>query len=452
MIKIMKKGLESFSRRWLFTMAALAVIVTLIACSNDSSTSTGTSDTSPADAGNALSPIRVFEHDFNNQAITTTMTIADDQIAEAAVTLFIDGTPNDSKTLTASTDKFTLGTHQLQYMPASNACQPGGLYLISGTVAASDGSASHNYVNVVLYGWDTEGNPVTPWLTPFDAPSLDSRTSRANWTAGDPLDALGAWTHQVDYDHYIIPPEGCPMRTDVELTLTPVDERLGTKVYSYTVTETNVGGQITPQISASDPGAPPLSVATKQDPSQIRQLSFSGLDALRDAKAEVRLAFVLNDATERNWSAFPNASQPGIDLVSQIDITSGYPSVSLASHLARFFSGVSTRLTALGQSSDNMPRMYVKIEAKLSTPLAGGLQTDMPLVLVPNRIFETGRDDDANCPNAGLCCTLSSQMTAAGGTPDPAASYKLNVTFYSADAQPLLIARSILIPVSKVNH
>lgn len=158
----------------------------------------------------------------------------------------------DSHPLTSQTRNLTLQnsskcrdfTINLQYVPAANACQPGGLYLKSGSVTNPADGQTTSYTAMTLAAWDQNYNRVVPWLTPFDTPNLVSQMSQSDYVHADPLSTVGQWTYQLDYASSAIPPDGCSLQTNLDVSISPADETLGARVHNYTIRETNVGGQI----------------------------------------------------------------------------------------------------------------------------------------------------------------------------------------------------------------
>lgn len=344
----------------------------------------------------------------------------------------------------------------LQYVPASSPCQQGGLYLIEGSVTAPGGGPILNYTYLTLAAWDAQGNFIEPWITPFDTPAPISQASQPNWKLGDPLNTLGSWTYNVDYGYYNIPPTACSLKTTVELTLSCPAENIAPRVYHYDVTEMNTGGQITASISANEPTAPTALIELDESSSSsiTRRLSFVGLDALRDAKAEVRIAFIQPTQVVPVPAGFVDPLSPHVDIDQEIDIASGYPPAPLASHLARFFSGFTAPLKAVSGNAE------VNISVELSTPLEGGMSTVIPLVLFKDQPYTPGIDDNNICtmlPNPGLICNLAAAITTAAGSPDPSASYILDIALARdaaeapADRIVLAIPKAVL-PVSKISE
>ncbi len=97
------------------------------------------------------------------------------------------------------------------------------------------------------------------------------------------------------------------------------------KVYHYVVMETNTGGRITAGISANEPTAPTAVIVLDDNsqPNMVRRLSFAGLDALRDAKVDARLAFVQSAPVVPASAAFADPLRPFVDIDSEIDIAPG---------------------------------------------------------------------------------------------------------------------------------
>ncbi len=458
----MKTNSGGSLRRCVCSLAAFAVVLILYSCTGDSSTR----DSLYATQGGTFT-----EYDLNGLTITT-LAFAPDYAA-AKVVVSVNALPCATRILSEYGDTFTLSSSgfpcgpfelNLQYVPASGSCQPGGLYLNSGRVTAPDGGPTLEYTNLTLAAWDGRGNLIAPWITPFDAPALISQASQPNWALGDPLNLLGSWTYTIDYRPAIIPPTDCPLKTAVQLTLTSADENMAPKVYHYVVTETNTGGRITAGISANEPTAPAAVIVLDDNsqPNTARRLSFAGLDALRDAKADARLAFVQSAPVVPASAAFVDPLRPFVDIDSEIDIATGGEATPapLASHLAGFFSDLTASVKAA--SGSLQPTLAVTVMVSLATPQPGGFPpVVIPLFFVPQHDFRPGIDDKSECtatPDRSFSCALASAITnalSAIGAPDPAASYVLDVTFFGGNAaglRPVLRVRRAVLPVSKISE
>jgi len=105
---------------------------------------------------------------------------------------------------------------------------------------------------MTLAAWDQNYNRVVPWLTPFDTPNLLSQMSQSDYVHADPLSTVGQWTYRLDYASSAIPPDGCSLQTNLDVSISPADETLGARVHNYTIRETNVGGQITASVTVEE--------------------------------------------------------------------------------------------------------------------------------------------------------------------------------------------------------
>ena len=456
----MKKNFRRSLRCGVCSTAACAVaLLFLFSCAGDSSTR----DDLYATQGGTFT-----EYDLNGLTITT-LAFAPDYAA-ARVVVFVNSLPCATRSLSESGETFTLSSGDcsvydlfrlnLQYVPPSGTCLPGGLYLSSGSVTVPHGGPTLEYTNLTLAAWDERGNLIDPWITPFDAPELISQAFQQNWAVGDPLNLLGSWTYTLDYRSAIIPPVDCSLKTAVELTLTPADKSIAPKVYHYVVTETHAGERITAGISADEPDAPAAVIVLDESalPNVARRISFAGLDALRDAKAHARVAFVQSAQVVPVAVTFANPLRPFVVLDSEIEIASGGSAVPLASHLAGFFSDLTASVKAA--SGSLQPTLPVAVMVSLATPQSGGFPVVIPLLFVPQQDFRPGIDDKNECtatPDTSFSCALASAITnalSAIGTPDPAASYVLDITFSggnAADSRPLLRVRRSVLPISKIS-
>jgi hypothetical protein len=451
----MKKSNGKAVPSGILVVAVCATILVLLSCGGDG--------TAPSIRYSLIEPItldepgRVFEYSLGGRLLKVSMLTAEDQITEVLVTYAVTDFLHVSKFLSANEGKFSLAGLNLQYVPALSPCQPGGLYLISGRVRAPGGDLIE-YRNIKLASWDTRGDPVDPWMTPLDLPVLVSQSAGTDWQSGDPLVTLGSWTYLVDYRSSLIIPAGCSLQTLVELTLSSADASVPSRVYHYTVTETNSGGLIERSIAAAENDAPVLAITVDEPvlPDSPRHLSFAGLDALRDARAQIRIAYAPFAPADPLWIAFSDALQPFIAVSEGIYITEDKPSATLAAHLSGFFTALTAPLAATPHPASVVPTATVKIGTYLATPGPGGFPIIIPLNLVAGYGFKTGVDDQSDCagkPVQGLCCTLASAMKNAAyaqGAPASGAFYILDVTFYGTTLQPLLRMQKVMIPIEKI--
>lgn len=403
---------------------------------------------------------RVFEYSLGGHLLKINILTVQDQIVQVLLTYAITDGLYVSKFLSGTTGKFYLAGLNLQYVPALSSCQPGGLYLISGSVWSRGHGQSIDYQNVKLASWDTQGYPVDPWITPFDAPVLVSQAVNADWQTGGPLTALGSWTYRADYRSSVIIPAGCSLQALVELTLSSADASVPARVYHYTVTETNTGGNIAIDMAATELDAPAPSIAVDEpaSPDAPRHLSFAGLDALRDARAQIRIAYAPFAPADPLWIAFSNALQPWIVVSEGIDMTNDKPSATLAAHLAGFFTALTAPFGAIPHPASVVPTATVTIGTYLSTPGPGGLLIVIPLNLLAGYSFKAGIDNRDTCTvqsSGGLCCTLAAAMKNAAfaqGAPPAGSSYILDVTYYgpTPSPSPVLHTQKIMIPLEKI--
>ena len=323
------------------------------------------------------------------------------------------------------------------------------------------GGPTLEYTNLTLAAWDERGNLIDPWITPFDAPRAYQSGIPTKLGGGRSSESVGF------LDVYPRLPVGnhsagrpVSLKTAVELTLTPADKSIAPKVYHYVVTETHAGERITAGISADEPDAPAAVIVLDESalPNVARRISFAGLDALRDAKAHARVAFVQSAQVVPVAVTFANPLRPFVVLDSEIEIASGGSAVPLASHLAGFFSDLTASVKAA--SGSLQPTLPVAVMVSLATPQSGGFPVVIPLLFVPQQDFRPGIDDKNECtatPDTSFSCALASAITnalSAIGTPDPAASYVLDITFSggnAADSRPLLRVRRSVLPISKIS-
>ncbi len=344
----------------------------------------------------------------------------------------------------------------LIFLPYSGPCLPGGLYLRSVKVMPSKDSPTVVHTNRTIAAWSSSGQLIEPWFTPFDTPQLVAQSAARQLENGDHLSSLALWTYGVTYRSLAIPPTNCPVVTKVELKLTSVDDRIPSRTYHYTVTEQYKKRRVYAEISAAEPDAPGAVIAIDENGASdlTRRVTFKGLDALRDAKAQVALSFEQSPQAKSVAVSFPSDLSPRIQIITQLDITAGKPAAPLAAYLARLFSDLTAPL--LSASSGLTPSVPVRIVASLSTTPANSVPVMRPLRLMQT-ILTSGKDD-SDCTSAstsGLSCTLAAAMEKAAfefGPPDPAASYHLEIVLpggAKADELPLLGLR-VVVPLAKV--
>lgn len=314
---------------------------------------------------------------------------------------------------------------------------------------------------MTLAAWDQNYNRVVPWLTPFDTPNLLSQMSQSDYVHADPLSTVGQWTYQLDYASSAIPPDGCSLQTNLDVSISPADETLGARVHNYTIRETNVGGQITASVTPNTAGAPTASVVLD---GTTRHLSFVGLDVLREANIQASMAFD-SPAQVSPVTAMFAPMRPYVRIESELFLNSlnGFPIGSLASHVAKFFTTITMPLMGFYDPLSLEPQVNVTIGVSLATPLSIQGQVEYvvtPIALIPNYTFRPGIDDRTDCtavPDPGLSCGLESiiaNYNATNGVPDSAARYILDVTLYSRTGgtyYPVIEMPKVVIPVSETN-
>lgn len=441
--------------------ATFASAMSIISCGNDS-----------ADSSPRLPAQRpYYDFQYNLDQLTVGIRLFHPDYSDPPKIDVYEGTTlcNSQPLSTQTSGNFTLNnnstcrdfTLNLQYVPAANACQPGGLYLMSGTVTNPANGQTTNYNNMTLAAWDRNHNRVEPWFTPFDAPVLLSQMSQSDYVQWGPLSTVGQWTYQLDYESSVLPPDGCSLQTNLDLNISPADETLGTRVYNYTINETNVGGQITATVTPNTAGAPTASVALD---GATRHLSVIGLDALREANIQASMAFKQPAQVAPATATF-TPMRPYVQIDSELFLNSSneFPTGPPASHLAKFFSTVTKPLMDFYDPLSIEPQVNVKIAVSLATPVPVQDQITYivtPITLIPNYTFRPGFDDRTDCtalPDPGLSCRLDSiiaDYNATNGAPNSAAFYKLDVTLFSrTDGQffPAIQMPQVLIPVAETN-
>lgn len=448
--------MSSFFRNCVRTTAALLAAVSISSC--------GTESKEPA---GQLGFRQYYDFQYNLDPLTIGIRLFHpDYGFPSSIDVYEGSTLCDSQHLSTQTNMLTLNnnsscrdfTINLQYVSAANACQPGGLYLMSAAVTNPDDGQTTSYQNMTLAGWDQHYKKVVPWLTPFDQPILVSQASKSDFVQGS-LNTAGQWTYQLDYASSVTPPDGCSLHTNLDLKLTPADAALGSRLLNYTLSETNVGGHITASVTTGATGAPAASVAL-DGPS--RHLSFAGLDVLREAKAQTSLMF--RQPAQTHPVTF-TPLQPFVEIGSDLWLNSSnqFPTGSLASHFAHLFSTITAPLMGFYGPLSLEPHLIMKVAVSLATPLSSQnppLYSVIPITLVSDYTFRPGFDDKADCtivPDPGLSCKLDSAIadyTATHGIPATAAHYTLDITFYRmVDGQnsAVINLKNVAIPVSEIN-
>lgn len=445
------------------TTVAFIAAMSIISCS------TGSADSIEPRNLSTQRPYYDFQYDLDQLTIGIRLFHPDYAISPK-VDIYEGTTLCDSQVLTTQTGTLTFHnnstcrdfTINLLHVPATDACQPGGLYLMTGTVTNPAEGQTTNYNNMMLAAWDQNYNKVVPWFTPFDEPNLLSQMSKSDYVQSSPLSTVGQWTYQLDYASSVIPPDGCALQTNFDLSSSPADESLGKRVYNYTISETNVGGQITTSVTPNTTGAPTASVARD---GTTRHLTFAGLDVLREANMQTSMAFRSQQAQVNPATVTFTPLRPDVKIESELflDSQNGFPVGSLASHVASFFSTITMPLMGSYDPLPTEPHVNVKIGVSLATPLSTQnpiTYVVTPITLIPNYTFRPGFDDRTDClalPDPGLSCMLDSIITnynATNGAPDSAALYTLDITLYSRiDGVffPAIEMPKVVIRVSEIN-
>ncbi len=446
---------------FVLTTATFVAAMSIISCGNDS-----------ADSTPNLSTLRpYYDFQYNLDQLTVGIRLFHPDYSDPPKIDIYEGTTlcNSQPLSTQTAANFFLTndstcrdfTLNFQYVPAANACQPGGVYLMSGTVTNPANSLTTYYNNMTLAAWDQNYNRVTPWFTPFDTPNLLSQMSESDYVQWDPLSTVGQWTYQLDYASSVIPPAGCSLQTNLDLSISPADETLGTRMYNYTISETNVGGHITARVTPNTADAPTASVALD---GTTRHLSVVGLDALRDANIQTSMTFKQPAQVNPATATFIPI-RPSVTIESELflDSSNGFPTGSPASHLAKFFSTITKPLADFYTPLSLEPQVNMKIAVSLATPLSIQNQITYsvtPITLITNYTFRPGFDDRTDCtalPDPGLSCRLDSiiaDYNATNGVPANTAFYTLDVTLFSRTEEsfyPVIHMPKVMIPVDETN-
>ena len=440
-------------------IAACSVMTTATSCGHDGSTNSSYYSSSGG---------TVITRDLTGGLSVTTTTFPPDYTT-AEVVVSVDSIPCPAITLTKDDSRFSLDSCPgsgrtcslaFRYFPASDDCEPGGVYLLEGFLGAAedDPNSGREYTNMELAAWDAEGNPLNPSFRPFGAPILVDWESRQDWAPGDPLNALGSWTYTVEYSaHDALLPAGCSLEKSVELTLTPAAPNMAPRVYHYVVTETGTGEEKIASVAAeepAEPAAPPASIELHGNSSSgaTWRLSFTELDALRDAQVQVSVAFA------RPTPVLPVSSstepRAGDYIIQQIDIAAGSAPVPLTVHLAKFFSRLTKPLAAAYKSLK--PTVYIQVWVYLRKSVGIGATTTIPVISMPgSRPCKLRFDFNCDCAifDPGLIRDLAAGIAAAG-PPDPSDSYVFRVSFWGAEfwAHPVLTVREAVLPVSMISE
>lgn len=447
--------MSSFFRTCVRATAAFMAAVSISSC--------GTESKEPA---GQLGFRQYYDFQYNLDPLTIGIRLFHpDYGFPSSIDVYEGSTRCDSQRISTQTGMLTLNnksscrdfTINLQYVSAANACQPGGLYLMSATVTNPDNGQATSYQNMTLAGWDQNYKKITPWITPFDQPILVSQASKSDFVQGD-LNTAGQWTYQLNYASSVTPPDGCSLQTNLDLKLTPADAALGSRLLNYTVSETNVGGQITASVTTGATGAPAASVVFD---GANRHLSFADLDVLREAKAQTSLTF--RQSAQTATVTF-TPLQPLVEIGSDLWLNSinQFPTGSLASHFGHLFSTITAPLMGFYGSLSIEPHLIMKVAVSLATPLPSQfppLYTVTPITLVSDYTFRPGFDDRTDCtvvPDPGLSCKLDNLIadyTATHGLPAATAHYTLDITFYSlmyGQNSAVINLQNVVIPVSNI--
>lgn len=452
------------------TVAVVLAVMMLASC--------GKSTTEPKDTpGSGSQTETAYKYEYELSPLTIRVRSFYPEFGyPLSVAVFQGTTLCDTKILSTANEKFTLKnslacdsfTLIFQHFSGSSNGQTGGLYLISGDVADAGNGQPVNYMNKTLAAWNLNYDSLEPWFMPLDPPKFLKQTSQSDFLQGDSFKSLGKWTYSLDYSSSVIPPTRFPLRTTVNLMLTPVDGSIATRVVEYVVTETNTEGHLTATVASATPNAPPAAVTFDESawPVVVRHLSFSNLDVLRDAKAQTSVAFT-RFPQDNPLNVTFDPITPSIDVASKISLTDlNNPAAPLSELLAAFFAALDASLMELYQPLSVTPQFTVTVESSLTYTIATSppdpsFAVTMPIGLISQYPFKPGFDDKADClalPNPSLCCLLESSFKTFIATQDipltVPTEYLLKITFFGGpeSPSPVLSIQNVTLQNSKSNQ
>lgn len=105
-------------------------------------------------------------------------------------------------------------------------------------------------------------------------------------------------------------------------------------------------------------------------------------------------------------------------------MTSASTPQALAAHLSSFFGTI----TKPGTPST---KVRIALDARLSTPVAGGFPVVTPIALVPDFAFAIGADDRSDCGaqvTKSFVCVLATTLASTTGGASPNASYVFDLS------------------------
>lgn len=288
----------------------------------------------------------------------------------------------------------------LLYVSAADPCRPGGLFLVEGQL----GNGSVTFTRRVLATWNEQREPVQPWITPFDRPTL-ILTDATQATGSVAFDELGRWAYGIEHTSAPTPP-GCSLATDLELVLESADTTALPRVHRYTITESNSGGALDAEVSAA-PSDAPLPVI--EQTAGIWRVTFPGLDALRESSVRASLWFP-------EWNLAPEgavATSPTTPFVRVTEALNLVPDTArgrpLEAYLSLFLGDVLSPYRALA----GHPSILVQVEVSLRVPAGPTMSTRVPVLLLPAGRLDS--DDRYPCDpaaQASVVCTVAAAVKA----------------------------------------
>jgi hypothetical protein len=422
-------------------IAAIVALAWLVSCTADS---TGPRDT-------RRSPDIRFEAVLNGLTITTALGA---QAAQAAVFVTRDSILCAMKVLGGQEDfrlsgEGACGTFslELRYVPANGACQPGGLYLIQGSVAPLPlGSPPVEDRQRTLAGWDAQAEATSPWITPFDVPRVVTVLARPHDGDGHrSLEEMGGWTYTLGYGVDVVVPTGCSLTTDLELTLTSANTPSTTRVHRYAVTTARSGGAVTTTIAAQQ-NAQPAMIHTGGPDTTLVRVSVSGLDALRDAQVRAGLTYP-GQAPTLPAAVVAEPVFPAIVIAANDTPPPllGPGVMSISAHLLHLVGSLTASLREVSGPTE----VTASVSVTFVQPLVGGEFALPVLLMPPHRLVVDGRSTcDGVAPGEHTICDLAVVMqtwlhSLGPTTPPPFARFEIGITFWNDDAVPLLRVEGI---------
>lgn len=420
----------------------IASSAVLVACSEDSDVPVAGSVGAPAGKLGAGQFVTGFPEGIT---ITTALVEGDPRSADVTVrsetsTCFSRRlTPNDGSVLVIDDCDGHDVDLELQFVSPDGPCHDGSLYITKGHFAGNGRTTTIALYELAIWSSDGSSAPrkVTRGPSPYDAPTLAAPSATGEWAPGTPLSQIGRWTYAARIG-VLAPAQGCSVVTNLSLTLQPPASGSPPRTFSYRVEHTRApdpatGEALVSTVTSPSADAPTLVVARTAAPARGEMadaaFSVSHVEVVAGGSASLTASYAMAPQVALPATSSLPRAFPAIDRFEEIAMTSATTPQAITAHLSSFFG-------TLLKPATPATKVHIALDARLSTPIAGGFPVVTPIAFIPDFAFAVGADDRSDCAaqvTKSFVCELATTLSSTTGAASPDARYVFDFTISMDD-------------------